>query len=316
MIRIFFAYCLMAAACNWAFPSCAADAPSLTLVVMDPLAAPLSCPCVQGHAQRRYEKLGEYLEQQLNRPVKVLFADSLSKIVRGEAGKKIDLVIGKQSLVKFDAKLNDLPVKELAMLTDKEGKTTFTGLFVVPKDDPAKKLEDVKGYKVLFGPPDCDEKFKAAADALREAKIDLPEKLETRPGCSDSVLEMLEHREKPTVAVISSYAASLLEGCGTIEKGSIRIIGKTEPVPFVTVFAAKTMDNSLAAKIFAALEKATSQPELLTALETKAGFVGMEEKAGSSAKPSPPAPTTPWYPPTNLRSVPGEGGNSGSVKKK
>jgi ABC-type phosphate/phosphonate transport system substrate-binding protein len=283
MIRTFLSCCLIVAAHNLVLPTFAADTPPLTMVVMDPLAAPLSCPCVQGHAQRRYEKLGEYLEKQLSRPVKVLFADSLSKIVRGETGKKIDLIIGKQSLVKFDAKLNDLPVKELAMLTDKEGKTTFTGLFVVPKDDPAKKLEDVKGYQVLFGPPDCDEKFKAAADALRKAKIDLPEKLESRPGCSDSVLEMLEHREKPTVAVISSYAASLLEGCGTIEKGSIRIIGETAPVPFVTVFAAKTMDDSLAAKIFAALEKVTAQPELLTALETKAGFAGMEKGPAKDA---------------------------------
>ena len=30
----------------------AAAEPTLTLVVMDPLAAPLSCPCVKGYAQR------------------------------------------------------------------------------------------------------------------------------------------------------------------------------------------------------------------------------------------------------------------------
>ena len=55
---------------------------------------------------------------------------------------------------------------------------------------------------------------------------------------------MLENPEKPTAAVISSYAAALLEGCGTIEKGAIRIIGETEPVPFVTVFyTAASMEN-------------------------------------------------------------------------
>ena len=32
------------------------------MVVMDPLALPLSCPCVKGYAQRNYDKLGEKLE--------------------------------------------------------------------------------------------------------------------------------------------------------------------------------------------------------------------------------------------------------------
>jgi ABC-type phosphate/phosphonate transport system substrate-binding protein len=273
---------------NMIVPCFAEDKP-LTVVVMDPLALPLSCPCVQGHAQRRYEKLGAHLEKQLNRPVKVLFADDLSKIVRSETGKNIDLVIGKQSLVKFDAKILDIPIRELAMLTDKEGKTTFTGLFVVLQDDPARRLQDVKGYTVLFGPPDSDEKFKAAAAALKKAGVKLPEKLESRPGCSDSVLEMIEYWEKPTVAVISSYAATLLEGCGTIKKGDIRIVGETEPLPFVTVFAAQSLDESLAAKILTALQGAKDHPELLAALESKSGFVSIDKEKNAAGKPSPPA---------------------------
>ena len=52
---------------------------ALSLVVMDPLAAPLSCPCVAGYAQRKYEKLAEYLQQRLKRPVRV--------DVRGVAGE-------------------------------------------------------------------------------------------------------------------------------------------------------------------------------------------------------------------------------------
>lgn len=45
----------------------------LTLIVMDPLAAPLSCPCVKGYAQRDYEKLANHLEKQLGREVKLHF---------------------------------------------------------------------------------------------------------------------------------------------------------------------------------------------------------------------------------------------------
>jgi hypothetical protein len=35
----------------------AGDPAPLTMIVMDPLAAPLACPCVKGYAQRDYEKL-------------------------------------------------------------------------------------------------------------------------------------------------------------------------------------------------------------------------------------------------------------------
>ena len=33
------------------------DDSKLVLVVMDPLSAPLACDCVEGYAQRKYEKL-------------------------------------------------------------------------------------------------------------------------------------------------------------------------------------------------------------------------------------------------------------------
>ncbi len=52
---------------------------SIVMVVMDPLALPLSCPCVKGYAQRNYDKLGEKLEKDLNRAVRVVYSESLKK---------------------------------------------------------------------------------------------------------------------------------------------------------------------------------------------------------------------------------------------
>jgi outer membrane protein assembly factor BamB/ABC-type phosphate/phosphonate transport system substrate-binding protein len=251
----------------------------LALLVMDPMALPLSCPCVRGHAQRRYEKLGAFLEQQLDRPVSVFFSSDLSAFLRAGAAPRIDLVIGKRSVVQFDAKINALAVRPVLALTGEDGETTLTGLIVVRNGDPARRLADLTGYTILFGPPDCDEKFKAAAEALHGAGVALPAKMETRPGCSDSVLEMLENPKKPMAAVISSYAASLLEGCGTIEKGSIRVIGRTRPVPFVTVFFTTALDDAIGKRIRQVLLAAKEHPDLLTALETKSGFVPLSDSA-------------------------------------
>ena len=47
------------------------------------------------------------------------------------------------------------------------------------------------------------------------------------------------------VAVISSYAKVLMEGCELIDKGMLRIVGQTGEVPFVTVFAAKSMPTPI-----------------------------------------------------------------------
>ena len=55
----------------------AAPSDGLTMVVMDPLALPLSCPCVKGYAQRDYDQLGKYLAQRLKTTVTVVFSDSL-----------------------------------------------------------------------------------------------------------------------------------------------------------------------------------------------------------------------------------------------
>src|SRR5882762_11031343 len=68
------------------------------MVVMDPLAAPLSCPCVQGYAQRDYEKLADYLTAELGRPVQVTFAESFEKALAKPSCKTIDIAIGKDSV--------------------------------------------------------------------------------------------------------------------------------------------------------------------------------------------------------------------------
>src|SRR5438067_11348278 len=89
-------------------------AKGLVMVVMDPLAAPLSCPCVQGYAQRDYEKLAKHLEAKLGRPVKVHFAESLTAALEQKTEGKADLIIGKFSVVADEGKTNKLNQTPLA----------------------------------------------------------------------------------------------------------------------------------------------------------------------------------------------------------
>src|SRR5437868_823770 len=92
---------LVLALCATAIVTAAAvarpDSAKFTVVIMDPLAAPLSCPCVKGYAQRDYDQLGKYLEGKLGRPVTVIYADSLTKALKEKTEGKADLIVGKRS---------------------------------------------------------------------------------------------------------------------------------------------------------------------------------------------------------------------------
>ncbi|MBL8818787.1 MAG: PhnD/SsuA/transferrin family substrate-binding protein [Planctomyces sp.] len=245
---------------------------SLSLVVMDPLAAPLACDCVQGYAQRKYEALGEYLTKKLGREVNVVWAESLKEAME-KSGGKADLIIGKHSVVRADAKEAGLKIRPVAKLTGLDDKTTQTGWIVVRKDDPAKTVADLKGYRILFGPEDCDEKYAAPIALLKENGIEVPEKPETAPSCSTAAVQLMElPATDKAAAVISSYAGPLLEGCGKIEKGDLRVIGESKPVPFITMFARREMPDAELTALKTSLEDVALEAKLLIDLESGSGF--------------------------------------------
>src|SRR5438132_5976337 len=76
----------------------------LVMVVMDPLAAPLSCPCVQGYAQRDYDQLAAYLTSELGSPVVAVYNASLPAALDRDTKGRADIVVGKHSVVQYDAK--------------------------------------------------------------------------------------------------------------------------------------------------------------------------------------------------------------------
>jgi outer membrane protein assembly factor BamB len=289
-----------------AYAATAADggATPLAVVVMDPLAAPLSCPCVAGYAQRKYEVLGAYLSEQLGRPVTVTFAESITGALDKEGVDAVHLVIGKDSVVRTQGKKLKLDVKRLARLTGKDGRTTQTGLIVVRSADSAKTVADLAGYRIIFGPAQCDEKFAAARKLLAREGVELapPEEAEISEACSDGACMIIDWGDKVHgAAVISSYAAPLLEGCGTIKKGDLRVVGETKPVPFVAAFATNQLDEATQAKLQAALLASSKEPGMLSALESMVGFVppgftppAKAESGASSAEPATDDEASAW----------------------
>lgn len=260
---------------------------AVTIIVMDPLAKPLSCPCVAGYAQRDYEKLAASLQDRLGRDVKVVFNESLVAALKKDGATRADIVIGKQSVILHDAQAAQLQLKKVAMLTGKDGLTTQRGLVVVASADPAEKIADLKDYRIFFGPKECDEKHTAALRLLKKHSVAAPAKLETAIACDEGAINILELSAKGVrgCAVISSYARPLLEGCGQVPKGALRVVGETEEIPFVAAYINSTLDQDLQTALTDALLKSTkSDVALRIALETKRGFVAADGADGEVAK--------------------------------
>lgn len=244
---------------------------SLTVLVMDPLSAPLACDCVQGYAQRKYERLGEYLQRTLKKPVKVVWSESVSMATKehGEA----HIIIGKHSVVQFNTKKAKQKVRPIAQLTGLDGKVTQTGLIVVRKDDKATTVADLKDYRIFLGPEDCDEKHSAAVALLVSAGIAKPASPEISAACSEAAAALVElDSNVAAAAVISSYAKPLLAGCGTIKKGDLRVLGESKAVPFITAFVSNSLPKQDKQAIRSALLDVELEPELMIALETSEGF--------------------------------------------
>jgi hypothetical protein len=255
----------------------APSANALTLLVTDPLAGPLACPCVKGYAQRDYDKLGKYLEGKLGRPVAVHYSESLAGALKKSDGKA-DLIIGKDSVVRADGPANKLAVTHLACLTGLDGKTTQTGLVCVVATDPAVTAADLKDHTIYFGLAKAEEKHGAAVKMLKDLGLAVPAKPETCPTCTDGAVKLLEEAKagRKAATVISSYAHPLLEGCGTLKKGELRVVAETDPVPFVAAFATGSLAAGEQTSAKAALLAVGAVKELCTAIETKAGFVEPE----------------------------------------
>ncbi len=263
------------AAC-WATAK-AVDARPLVMVVMDPLAAPLSCPCVAGYAQRDYEQLAGFLQQVTGCEVATHFSESLTSL--DPAIPPPDIVIGKRSVVEADSKAlvaaGQSALLPVASLTDQDGSPWQHGLVVVHCDDPVEVLADLGGHTIFLGPVDCAEKNAAARALFDRHGLEIAAAT-ISAACSDGAAAVIEAGKaggRPAATVISSYAQPLLEGCGTIRKGDLRVIGRTGNVPFVTAFVAASLQADLREAVQKAFLAVGDEPLLRLALETKRGFI-------------------------------------------
>ena len=253
------------------------------LVVMDPLAKELACACVKGFGQRDYRKLAAKLEATLDQPISIEFSDDLGETIGIVGLEREIIVVGEPSLVERGAGRAKLKYHPACKLTSLDGSTTVEAAFVARASDPAKELKDLAGRKVLVGFDEADAKHAAALKALEAAKLGPPAVLERRGAGNEAALDVLDSTGPSSpVAVIPGYALRLLEGCGSIAPGDLKVIGQSEAVPFITAFLSDNVAAEKERKILGVLLGLKRDAKLLKAMESRDGFIPMNSAKSSS----------------------------------
>jgi outer membrane protein assembly factor BamB len=256
---------------------------SILLVVMDPLARELACACVKGYGQRDYRKLAARLDSALKERVTIEFSDDLADSMASVSPLREVIVIGDRSLVAHGAKKGGWNCHAICELTDRDGNTTMTSSFIARADDSAKELKEVAKRKIFFGLVEGDEKYTASLAALRGVGGE-PSTREKHLSYSDAALDLLDSNLSPLpIAVIPTYALRMLEGCGSVKPGNLRVIGRTRPVPFITVFVSDKMPAEKRENISKALLSIKDDERLLNAMESKDGFRAVKVEANDGS---------------------------------
>jgi outer membrane protein assembly factor BamB len=276
----------------------------LRIAVLDPLCGALA-RAEPNRPRRDYAPLGPLLEQSLGQRIELCYGRQLRDMLQLE--RPPEVIVGPVSVVLAEAAEVKESVRPIARLTDDHGVTDIWGLFLVRADDPARTIGDLEDHEIAFGPPTDAERHSRALATLAQAGITPVPPLKIVPTCSGALQELAQR--KAGAAVISSYAQGLVTGAGDPNQGAFRVVGRTVSEPFITVFVASRIGPATERRIADALLSVRAHPPLLAALQSKAGFVPLQEQPLPEKESPAPTPVAEW---TDWRG-PGRAGTSPDV---
>jgi len=244
----------------------------LQVLVLDPLSDQIACDCVAGYAHRDYGRLGEALSREVGCDVAVHYAEDLSAQQESLATGRW-LIVGKDSSQRHTSDQLGVELHALARLRGLDGTANLCGLFVAAVGSGIDSLDDAVGRSICLGPTDAVEKDRLAVEALAVLGVVLPSPIRRATDCTAAALAVVDG--DVDIAVVSSYALPLVEGCGAIQPGVLNVIGRTGTAPFITLFASPSIGEVERIRIREGLLRLNRDAPLMKAIESHGGFVAV-----------------------------------------
>jgi len=245
------------------------------------------------------QRLGDALEQQLKRPVRVVvpldYSASVQALVSGQADAAY--VSSLPFLLARRDGGAELLLAEQRVDTRGIARTDYDSIFVVRADSPLRSVDDIKaqapGLRMVFTSPTSTSGYVFPYQRLIQLGV-LARKQDPRTvfgqvafggSYTQALREVAEGRAD--LAAVSDYT---MEGPSAdiylpaAERAGLRVLGRTPGVPTHLVAVRKGLDPQTRAGIRQALlQISRSQPQLLADVYGAATFVDVDERAHVAA---------------------------------
>ncbi len=213
----------------------AAPAAPLVLAVNDPFCEQTHSGCVAEGRTRQYVGLAGLLSAKIGRPVELRYCNIEPQVIDVAGAGKIDGVICKPWTAEQAARSAGRKLDRLAdfSMVGDDAPDLLEAVFFVRQDSSVRSLSDLAGRRLGVGGADSYEKSRAVRERLAEAGVPLDAISATViPTCLASAVAVMDR--DVDAAVMSSYAF-LFGTPQAVGLEGVREVGRTAPMPFITL---------------------------------------------------------------------------------
>jgi ABC-type phosphate/phosphonate transport system substrate-binding protein len=238
--------------CGCALAGCRKDAraptPVLTVGVCDPLCKDTASPCIQGSAKRDYRGFARAVRERADVQLDLKYFGFDEQLVQAVQKGEVNAVIAKTwtALVATKGRVWE----QLADIPRQDGVDEVSGVFITRTDSPLSTIQGLDGKTIVMGPDLAYEKSHAARRALADAGVK-PGTVRILEPCVSVASAVFE--KQADAGVVSSYVVDFggLRLVG--DPKDFKVIGKTKPVPFITLAVSAEVDPGVREKLQCAL---------------------------------------------------------------
>ena len=210
---------------------------------------------------KKFYPLITYLQKETGIDVRLMVPANFEEFRSSLENGEIDFALqDPHTLIKLDSLFNN---NEILRTLTMEGGTTQAGVVIVLKDSNIKKLSDLKGKTVMFGPKSSSTKWLAAKWLFEKSGINIDHDLKaySNGGCCEDIAFAVYLKSVDAGVVCDHFLAEHAEKQKDlgVKASQITVISRTMPVPTRIFAARKGVGREITAKFNQALLRLDKQ---------------------------------------------------------